>query len=155
MAHAISIWLIPKATWIFVPTQPDEKKKWPKAIFFFEEGEVGLVGKNITVFLCSPREIVHPKHVPPKNLLKLFPNPQKCFTSVQKSLSFKYQVISLINMWVMVIFSFVSSKNFLNKFAQTVSKPPEVVHECAEKLKFWISRHFVIKHGSYGHFFVT
>ena len=55
----------------------------------------------------------------------------------------------------MVIFSFVSSNNFLNKFAQTVSKPPEVVHECAEKLKFRISRHFVIKHVSYGHFFVT
>ena len=36
------------------------------------------------------------------------------------------------------------------KFAQTVSKPPEVVHECAEKLKFQISHHFVIKHGRYG-----
>ena len=38
------------------------------------------------------------------------------------------------------------------KFAQTVSKPPEVFHECAEKLKFGISSHFVIKHASYGHF---
>ena len=37
---------------LIFPTQPDEKKKWPKAIFFFEEGEVGLVGKKVRFFSC-------------------------------------------------------------------------------------------------------
>ena len=32
------------------------------------------------------------------------------------------------------------------KFAQTVSKPPEVVHECAEKLKFADLNVFQINH---------
>ena len=96
---------------------------------------------------------MHPKHVSPKNLLKLFPNPQKWFTSVQKSLSFEFQVIWLTNMGVRVIPTPMAIRPpgpiFLKNLAQTVSKPTEVVHECAEKLKFRISNHLVNKPRSF------
>ena len=59
---------------------------------------------------------------------------------MQKSLSFEFQVIWLTNMAIRP-----PGPIFLKKLAQTVSKPPKVVHECAEKLKFRISSHLVNK----------